>query len=39
VSYTNTSGITQSFDFRAIAVRAPVSAGGTIITNQSYLNG
>ena len=39
VIYTNNSGITQSFDFRAVAVRAPATAGGTVITNQSYLNG
>jgi hypothetical protein len=38
-TFTNSSGIEQLFEFRVIIVRTPGTAGGAIISSQSYLVG
>lgn len=37
-SYTNNTGVKQSFTFIVTATRSPASAGGSIRQSQSYLN-
>jgi len=38
-TYTNTTGSERLFEFRAVAIRNPVSAGGTVRESMSFLTG